>query len=69
MECGGKLIEEVDGPRGVYCGGRLGAWESLVAEIDGHMEYIAEVAWSVGNVLRWSLGAWGKLVMWLLLTI
>ncbi|AIQ76210.1 hypothetical protein [Paenibacillus odorifer] len=47
----------------------LGAWESLVAEIDGHMEYIAEVAWSVGNVLRWSLGAWGKLVMWLLLTI
>ncbi|WP_342479465.1 hypothetical protein [Paenibacillus sp. FSL F4-0097] len=47
----------------------MGAWESLVAEIDGHMEYIAEVAWSVGNVLRWSLGAWGKLVMWLLLTI
>ncbi|MEK8209043.1 hypothetical protein NST41_25895 [Paenibacillus sp. FSL L8-0696] len=26
------------------------------------MEYIAEFAWSVGNVLRWSLGAWGKLV-------
>ncbi|MEK4144351.1 hypothetical protein NST48_25595 [Paenibacillus sp. FSL M7-0547] len=26
------------------------------------MEYIAEVAWSVGNVLRRSLGAWGKLV-------
>ncbi|MEK4107380.1 hypothetical protein NST28_25135 [Paenibacillus sp. FSL R10-2791] len=27
----------------------LGAWESLVAEIDGHMEYIAEVAWCVGK--------------------
>ncbi|OZQ63157.1 hypothetical protein CA596_29625, partial [Paenibacillus odorifer] len=35
LECGGKLIEEVAGPRGVYFGGRLGAWESLVAEIDG----------------------------------
>ncbi|ETT52327.1 hypothetical protein C171_21359, partial [Paenibacillus sp. FSL H8-237] len=45
----GKLIEEVAGPRGVYCGGRLGAWGKLVAEVDGHVEYIPEVAWSVGE--------------------
>ncbi|MEK3738298.1 hypothetical protein NYE47_14100 [Paenibacillus sp. FSL H7-0941] len=59
LECGGKLIEEVAGPRGVYFGGRLGAWESLVAEIDGHMEYIAEVAWvRGGSLLLRSMGTW-----------
>ncbi len=55
----------------------LGCVEKLVAKVDGHLEYIAEVAWAGGERITEIAWRVGKLVtgesllsiMWLLLTI